>query len=304
MTGIWKKFADDCGLPDDMDDKAKDILMNVFAADNTTSLWSQALTALVLYEDVPDEGAMRWQGDAPHIHWGYLVRLVSGGAADYVDGEYHISYAPHKFWRLMTAQWRMSRYVLLKTKNNVPLPTTDNEQIVESLALGICLLGLTFRLKNMDETALAAALSDPLQLPMSVRQTITQMQAIQKRRTALSPAWSRLFPIHHSTQKNIDVGHAPRAISDNDTWRGIGVCGNDVVGRAVFLNRVSDFKLLDKTSDPLVLIFARARPETVELFGHAVAVLYGDGGVMSHACTISRETNFPCITALGQEAVA
>ena len=262
MTNIWRKFADDCGLSDDMDDKAQQNLAHIFAADDKQSLWSQALSLLGLDEPAPEGGCMRWQDGAPYIHWGYMVRLVSAGAADYFDGAYHISYAPHKLWRLMRAQWRMSRYILTKIAKDAPLPSTDNEQLIESLALGVCLLGLTFRLKNMDESALAAALYDPSQLPVSVQRTITQMQAIQERRTHLSPAWGRLFPAHQ-TIKAVEKSTLVWPVSERDTWHGIGVCGNDVVGRAVFLNKVSDFKLLDKTTDPLVLILPRARPETV-----------------------------------------
>ncbi len=41
-------------------------------------------------------------------------------------------------------------------------------------------------------------------------------------------------------------------------------------------------------------------PEAVELFTAAAAVLFGEGGVMSHACTVAREDNMTCITAIGR----
>ena len=81
------------------------------------------------------------------------------------------------------------------------------------------------------------------------------------------------------------------------SWRGLPVSSGTVTGRAVFLSR--DLTL-PVTSDPLIAVFLRARPETTELFGQVVAVVYAEGGALSHACTVAREQGMPCVTGLGR----
>jgi phosphoenolpyruvate synthase/pyruvate phosphate dikinase len=54
-----------------------------------------------------------------------------------------------------------------------------------------------------------------------------------------------------------------------------------------------------RLGEPLVLLFAQARPETVELFPFASGLVFAEGGALSHACTVAREMNIPAVTAVG-----
>ena len=48
-----------------------------------------------------------------------------------------------------------------------------------------------------------------------------------------------------------------------------------------------------------ILIFKRATPESTTYFSGAHAILYVEGGLLSHACCVARERNIACATRLG-----
>lgn len=49
-----------------------------------------------------------------------------------------------------------------------------------------------------------------------------------------------------------------------------------------------------------VLVFAQARPEAVGFYVGAAALVFAEGGVLSHACVVARERGIPCVTGLGR----
>ena len=65
------------------------------------------------------------------------------------------------------------------------------------------------------------------------------------------------------------------------------------------MQRTTTLDELKACEQPLVLVFPTARPDTVNYFELASAVVFGAGGALCHACTIAREQNLTCVTALG-----
>lgn len=314
MSTLWLKFAEDTSLPDVLDSAGRERLERIFSSSDTLSNWKNSLKILGLK---PSEVPMiKWVGGSPYINWSEMVRLVSGGciSPEITEGEgyeFQTRYTLGTIWGLIKSQWRIAHYTESCLKRNLPEKTED--RITESLALGVALLSLTLRLPSHNEETLSRWMNSP---PPKVKATIQKMKVLQKRRTDLTPAWQEMFP---------DAGSAPLVFAypphfwneppamkplENASfalrtqWRGLPVCGDSINARVVLIEGKPDLDSIKSLSDPLVLVFPRARPETVELFPYAVAVLYGEGGTLSHACTIARETNLPCITALGQGFIA
>ena len=288
---LWIKFAEDTSLPDVMDAAAQAKLDKIFDTRDARSPWMQA--ASLLEQNTPPDNIIYWLENAPYIDWSYMVHLVSADTVRVVNdgqgGRKMVSSTTLSgLWKLIKAQWRISHYILARTKADTPLPGTPEEQIIESLALGLCYLSLTQR----------------KQTPA----TRAQMADIQKRRTALSPAWQELFPpgedkpsshlppFFWNTPPPVVAGGDVK-ISDQTEWRGIAVCGSEITGLVLIS---PDAATCQAATDPVIAVFPRARPDTVMVFPHVAAVLYGDGGTMSHACTVARGSNLSCITGLGQ----
>lgn len=309
---LWMKFAEDSSLPDHLNNEQRAILENIFDPHTPQSPWAQAVKAIGF--QVPFKGAaVMWVDGTPYMNWTSLVRVVSGGGAHVVRTandmfaiHYHYSFS--NLFGLIKAQWQISRY--LSVTLPTPLPDTETHQLIESLALGLCLLALTMRLKKSDEVSLARALATPENLSPMERKTIDQIAAIQKRRTDLSPVWHKLFPptapqadmcppYFWNTPPEVGQG-VPQTSADQSCkeWQGIAVAGQSTVGRVVYLEKVRD---LAGEAGPVIAVFAQARPETISVFPQVAGVLYGHGGSLSHACTIAREQNIPCVTALGAD---
>jgi len=190
------------------------------------------------------------------------------------------------------------------------VPDEGDAALAESLALGLCLQGLMMRLGGKARASLAACLADPASAPASQRATIMQLQAVQARRTQLSPVWQKLFP-KNGTAAGVEVppyfwdhprdmtaADVPVAVSaEQMLFEGVPVAGGQVSGLAVVM--VEDKLPQEKPADKCVFVFRYARPEAVIAYAMADAVLFGDGGVLSHACVVAREQGLPCITGLG-----
>lgn len=305
MDDVWIKFSEDSGVPENMDESTFQKLSAIFDITNNQSEWVIALNSLGMNTEIPLTGIVRFQDHHPMINWSYMSRAVSGGSVILGQdntGEHQVKLCltPRTIWRLICIQWQVSKYILTRLKSDAPLPEGDREKIIESLALGLCLLSLTQRLKDANEENMALWLRTPDKLSASVRKTVMQIQFIQQRRTLLSPAWHKLFPPvsdHAEIQTSTMSDRSP-------IWKGHGVCGAEVSGSALVFRSIVEFHAYDPNNGKIIAIFRYARPETVEVFPHVLAVLYGDGGTLSHACTVAREMNLPCITALGQEFVA
>ncbi len=315
MATLWLKFAEDTNLPATLDDAAQAKLAALFHDRDPHSAWNHAAQMLGIKIKPASDGMIRFHKGAAYINWshmvggitqGWVVPVASGDSFDY-RANYRIMALP----ALVAAQWKIAQFVNDRTADGKPLPESNNEQIAESIALGLAVLALTLRLPPHDQKTLARWLAQLETCRPSLRTTLQQIQAVQKRRTELSAAWTALFPPDASAaditlpacfwnEPPAAAQPAPAASAVTaKLWRGLFVSGSQTQGRVRIITPKTDVTTFGKTEDPLVLVFAQARPDSVNLFPHAVAVLYAEGGLMSHACTVAREKNMPCITGLG-----
>lgn len=323
MPVLWLRFTEDSSLPPVLDTQAQQQLAAIFDNSNPQSLWRRALQKLNLQPDA-DEPMLNWYKAAPYINWSALVRLVSGDTLrTVVEGDgftYRENYRLGALWRMTKAQWNISRYVQAQCNPSLSLPNDNEEKLCESLALGCCVLALTMRIPSKKAELLHEGMADAAKIPAAFQHVFAHIKAVQQRRNLLSPAWAVLF--QHNTLRQ-QPSNLPAFFWDNPptddavsvisrvaedrpqtSWRGIPVAGGAVTGRALLVENEADIAMARASTERLVLVFPLARPETVELFPYAAAVLYGDGGALCHACSIAREQNLTCITGLGQGFIA
>jgi len=320
MSILWLKFSDEASLPANLTAEECTRLENIYNAGNPNSIWRRAVALLSL--PVENAPLLHWYKGVPYINWSILVQTVScGWILTWQQDGGGFSYIPcnniMKLPALLRSQWRIERYVDKTCK--APLPVQLEDKLIESTALGLALQGILLRLPKHTPQELALWLSAPQKAPLTVRKSVVQIKDIQKRRTQLSPAWMDLFPHHRNRgaephvpphfwdeppQAAATSADAPVQPTTATEWQGLAVCGGQVTGVAVLVKNVSsDFSTLEPTEFP-ILIFPRARPETVEVFEHAAALLFAEGGALSHACTVAREQGIPCVTGLGPEFLA
>jgi phosphohistidine swiveling domain-containing protein len=197
-------------------------------------------------------------------------------------------------------------------------PDAKADPLVQSIALGLALQAAMLRLGGNGQD-IAQWLADPPSAPAGKKAVIAQVQDIQRRRTALSPAWTALFSTRHDDDLGIVLPdyfwdtppettaksthqHATKKDSAGP-WQGTPVCPGTVTGLAVIAKDGRDAEKLaalkQQYNAKLMLVFRYARPDTVEVFEQADAVLFCEGGVLSHACTVARDMALPAVTALG-----
>ena len=311
MTVLWLKFSDEASLPFPLTETERAKLDEIYNATDEGSVWNRACALL----GMPTGGGtlLRWHDGVPYINWGLMTGIISCGSVEVIlqaDGGY--GYAARgtllRLPALMRSQWRAAQYV--ERRLAVPLPAAQDEKLLESTALGLALQAIMLRLPRHTPADLAGWLAAPDSAPAKLRHTIQQMQGIQKRRTQLSPAWFELFPKREGAEPpgpaffwddppaSVPAQAATRGDSAQSEWQGLPVCAGRVTGRAVLVRRLKDFSPPPVADFP-VLVFPRAKPETTEIFSHASALLFAEGGALSHACTIAREQGIPCITGLG-----
>lgn len=218
--------------------------------------------------------------------------------------------------------WNISRYIENHIAPDIPMHDDNTEKLVESLALGFCILALTLRIPSRNTALLHDGLTNNNSaIPAIFQRVITQIKALQNRRNQLSSAWATFFPEKGQLESSLDLPEffwdtptpntssisassdkAPTELPNN--WHGIAIAGGLITGRAFLVRTRADAEQVKVSGERLVLIFPMARPETTELFSYAVAVLYAQGGVLSHAASIAREQNLPSITGLGKKFIA
>lgn len=348
--GLWLKFSDEASLPYPLTEAERRKLGEIYNAADKHSVWSRAASALGLRAG--GGALLRWQGDVPYVNWSLMTAVISCGSMEVIsDCRGGYSYATRGTWKrlpaLVRSQWRAAQYV--EKVLGGALPADNDAQLVESTALGLALQAIMLRLPAHAPKDLALWLATPDAAPAKIQRTIRQMQAIQKRRTQLSPAWFALFPRRESEEPKgpawfwdsppLPLGEAeqfpneivqgpssregegtlssqsscPAEVSSHShaareslplpkerEYSGLPVCAGQVTGKAVIVRSVKKFVPPD-IGDFSVLVFPKARPETVEVFSHAAALLFAEGGALSHACTVAREQGIPCITGLGVE---
>jgi phosphohistidine swiveling domain-containing protein len=315
---LWFRFSDEASLPYPLTPEERGKLDSIYDTHDEGSVWNRAAARLGF--PVGGGQLLRWHGDVPYINWSLVTSIVSCGAMQAVrapDGGYTFAERGTllRVPALLKSQWRVAQYI--EATLDGPLPFTLDGKIVESTALGLALETITLRLPGHTPLDLAGWLAAPDKAPSRVRRTVMQMQAIQKRRTQLSPAWFELFPKREGreisgpayfwndppAEELVPADPPARAVSGEDAWQGLPVCAGQVTGRVFIVRSIKNFQHPDMSDFP-VLVFPRARPETTDLFPCAAALLFAEGGALSHACTVAREQGIPCITGLGADFLA
>lgn len=309
---LWTAFPEDTLSAMPFDDAQQLALIDVFDLWDETSPFRCALALLGIAVPDADTDMVLFYKNRPYINATVLTHLVSGGAvkpvADAAAGyRFKTSLSPFAYARLFKLQWRLSQY--LQTALAQPVPQDDEVVLAESLALGLCMQALMMRLSGDARKNLAQYLADPKSAPAAHRATVMQLQAVQVRRTQLSSVWHKLFSKHTGAVVEVppyfwdhpqDIAAAavpPSVPPDQMLFHGMPVVGGQVSGLAVIV--AGDTPPAEKPADKCVFVFRYARPEAVEFYPLADAVLFGDGGVLSHACVVAREQGIPCITGLG-----
>lgn len=303
---LWFKFPDEAAASLVFDDDAKRKFGEVFAADNPQSPWNAALDLLGFQKT--SEALIQWHEGSPYFNWSAMVDVIGGGAIKVLrknDNGYafHVSYAPFGLWRMFVCQWKTVRFL--------QKPPSEKDGIAHSIALGLVLQIMILRLGKYADADLAKWLAGTASVPQTYQKTVAQLHAVQMRRTLLSPLWKEILPQKMVEQDKalpeyfwdrppISAASVQKRIEQKN-WTGHSVCAGKVSGRAVVIAKVSEAKLSKEKDMPIILIFRRARPETVELFEFADAVLFAEGGLLSHACVVAREMNIPAVTGLGSD---
>ncbi len=312
------KFSEEATLPPSFTPDEQRRFEQVYDPSDAQSLWSVSCALLGLPASVGP--LVCWYKNVPYVNWTAVVATVSCGWIEVVDKNGGWAYAERKsilgIPRLVRSQWKIERYVDGRI-NGAALPVELAARLLESTALGLALQAIMQRLPSNSPQEFATWLSAPDKAPLTVRKTIMQIHGIQRRRTQLSNAWLQLFPPRPARDVEPETPEmfwdrpplfdspplsAPSASAPPATveWQGLSVCAGQVTGRAVIVKSLRDFTPPDMSDLP-VLVFARAKPDTVEIFPHAAALLFAEGGALSHACTIAREQGIPCVTGLGPE---
>lgn len=316
MATLWMKAPDDVLLFLSFTGEEQKRLETIFSADDKKSPWRSAVKALGL-KTPPLQKLIYWHHDAPYFNATAMTGVTSNGGVQVVprpDGKYAFQLKPLRLFALLVSQWKVARFLQRHLGREYPLPPSPDERLVEGLALGIALQSVLMRLDKNATAHMAEWLASPEKIPRLYRKTFAQIQAIQLRRTSLSPVWRELFPARPENEESRQplpdyFWDAPEntveraAIPKKEAgWKGMGIYGGEVSGRVVVVTSMSIAReVLAQERGAVILVFRRARPETTELFSFAKGVLFAEGGALSHACTVAREQNMPCITGLGAD---
>ena len=316
MAALWFKFPDELLFYKKFSEDNKKKLNDIFSATEKNSPWLKALTLLKLEMPTYEGDIIHWHCNAPYFNWTILADIVSGGTmypkkSDDGDGySFAMSYKIKDVISLLKSQWKVSSF-LSKSKNN------DADKLVNSIALGLCLQALILRLGS-DYKHMPEWLASPDDAPRKHKGVILQIQSVQMDRTNISNVWDNLFDksVSNITAKtglpeffwddnippNLKIVGSDTP-TKTDSWKGTPVSTGSLTGLAIKVGRDFDSEtindLKEKYNAPIILVFKDARPDTVELFPHADALLFATGGTLCHACTVARDMNIPTITALG-----
>ena len=311
MNELWLKFPDDAAFTTIPSADGKRVLESVFDTADGQSPWRMALAMIGL--PAQTMRMIKWYRDAPYFNAAALAGAASAGALvpeRIPDGGYRFSLRPGftPFTALLRAQWRITRFRV--RMGDVP------DSLALSLALGILMQSHFVRM-GAHAAHLADYLAMPDRAPANLRALVADMQALQMKRTALSPYWREVIALGvDSLSEDLPdyFWNEPSAIpatsvdvsaAGQGSCKGLPVCAGVVTGLAVAMDRNVTFDdltaLRGRYNAPLILVFRAARPQSVEFFPAAQALLFCEGGALSHACTVARDRNIPCVTALGAD---
>ncbi len=308
---LWLKVSDEVGLPTRLSKEEEARLLSIFDPENSSSPWSKALARLGI--DMPRKapGVLRFVNGVPYFNGSLLAELSSQGTVAPVrhsDGG--LSYTSHLgffgLFRLLRAQSRLEFFFRS--------PKGCMDPLEESIALGLAIQALMQRLGSRSEAETARWLASPSSAPSSQRRTLQRVLSLQKRRNELSAAWRALFPsrIEDSNTEPPFFWNEPpdRRLEPEKPqedclgrWiKGIPIVPGKVEGTLLLVDKNTTPPFNGETSP--ILLFPKARPESIEFFPHAAAVIYAEGGALSHACSIAREQGIICVSGLGRGLVS
>jgi phosphohistidine swiveling domain-containing protein len=160
---------------------------------------------------------------------------------------------------------------------------------------------LLMRLPKHEPRQLAAWLQKPADAPRLARRTLRLLLELEKRRQELSSCWQGFFKSSLSgfAVTEAEASPEPQTVQ----WTGLAACAGTIEGNYRYLAEPYG-PPPSQDQESVILIFGKARPETVSFFPGASAVLYAEGGLLSHACCVAREQGLPCVTALGRGFLA
>jgi len=315
MQTLWLAFPEDSISQRQFGPAAQKRLEDIFSLAESASPWRRSIE--LLHMPVPEEEPrmIAWKGDVPYVNGNALGYIASGGIVTAVpDGargyRFAAAQAVFKLPQVIALQWRVTRFVQERLAGRA---APDADDITESLVLGLALQTLLMRLDAKTAALMPQYLAAPDTAPALHRKTFAWIQALQLRRTALSPAWHALFadtkaadkprklpPFYWGDQPPVPLAKAaPAPQMQGNVFKGQPVCAGRVEAAAEIITRVADTP--PPRTDKPVYVFRYARPETTVYFPQAGALVFAQGGVLSHACVVARDMGIPCVTGLGEE---
>lgn len=316
MQTLWLAFPEDSISQRQFGPDAQRRLEDIFNLADHRSPWRRAMALLRMPAPAGNEKMIAWRNGVPYVNGSVLGYIASGGIVTAVpDAQRGYRFAAARvFFKLMQVvalQWRVTRFIQERLAERTP---PDADDITESLALGLALQTLLMRLDAKTSARMAQYLADPASAPALNRKTFIWIQALQLRRTALSPAWHRLFAdtVAVETPRRLpafywDDALPPDAPLPEHTvparqtkfFKGQPVCAGRLEAAAEIVLHPSDTP--PPRADKPVYVFRYARPETTVYFAQAGALVFAQGGVLSHACVVARDMGIPCVTGAGED---
>ena len=320
---LWFKLSEDTSLPEVLDAESRKRLQALFDSSDAASAWSEALRELGL--SWPGGAVLRWFGDIAYVNGSAMVAMISSGWVQVTrtpEGGFAYSSRTSiaKLPALLKSQWRIENFLSSALDLKSAPPKDGAAQIRESLMLGLAMQALMLRLPKHEPRELAGWLAGSLAPPARIRKIVESLQKIQARRTLLSKAWEELFPASRESSSVTgaawvwdDQGSTPVAASPTPSstapapgpattgpWKGLPVHSGRHSGAAWLVDLRNPGA---PPASPFIAVFAQARPGAVEHYAGAAALVFAEGGVLSHACAVAREQGIPTVTAAGRSLI-
>jgi phosphohistidine swiveling domain-containing protein len=246
-----------------------------------TPLWREALRALGGEATEGRDGFVRREDGSIRLDNELLLSILTQGR-------------PRSLVRQARLQWRIEKYL---ASSPVPSSSETAEAMrVRSLVLGLCQQAILMRLPAHSEADLARWLARVERAPRAARASLKQVLGLQKLRDALSGTRKGLFAEPREAGEAPPTGCPPGGETNTRRWQGLPVCWGSVEGPFWI---VPDKPGATPPEGADIFVFRRAHPDAVTWYERARAVVFAQGGVLSHACSVAREMGLPCLTGVG-----
>lgn len=308
---LWVKVSDEVGIPSVLSPEEETKLASIFNGADPASAWRRALASVGMNMAPAEAPVLRFVAGVPYFNGSLLAWVSSHGTVwpkPATDGgvAYESSLGVLGLFRVLYGQWKVEFFLKAPSGSLAP--------IEESIALGLAIQSLMQRFPSKSDHDTASWLASPASAPAALRGTLEKVLTLQKRRNSLSKEWAALFRgVSPSSVSQESPAHfwnepatapvAPVAFSAfaGGKRKGIPICPGQTEAELFLVEHEKNTQL--PPGVPFVLLFPKARPETTELFSSGVAVLFGEGGALSHACSVARESGVICVSGLGKEVV-